>query len=273
MSKTILSKLLLVMMVLLLLNGCLTSLRPFYLSEQIIEDSRILGTYKDERAGHVWKVERSSEHRGHYVATLSQRESWSKYLLTLFKFNDRTYLDIFPERDSSLAGNPGGPPTMSQILRGLTMQPLHLLVEVEVADEQLTLGVISRIGAKTLKKVRPSVRLLGEEGVVPVPYTTKELQGLLAEIGGKNTIFDEKMILKKDLATISRPVASHCAGCGHSFTVMSADAEDRGETWRVRCPSCGYQYDQSKDQSGDVDVSSAGMKLLEGSTLIQAGSR
>lgn len=272
MSK-LLSKILLLSIVLLSLNGCLTALRPFYLSGQIIEDSRLLGSYKDEKAGHVWKIERSREHNRHYVATLSQEGSWSKYLLTLFSFNGRTYLDIFPESDSSQVNSPGGPPTMSQIMRGLTMQPLHLLVEAEVADEQLKIGVVSQIGARELGKIRPNLRLMGEDGVVPVTYPTRELQALLAEIGGNDRIFDQKMLLKKDPATFSRPLESKCPGCGHAYTVMSADAEDQGATWRVRCPACGYHYGQAKDQPRGDDASSGGVKLLEGSTLIKTDPR
>jgi hypothetical protein len=269
MSKSNFLKVLLAFAFLSLLSGCLTSLRPFYLPEQVAEDSRLLGVFKHEKAGHVWKVERNEEQRKGYLATLGQDGAWSKYQLTLFKFKERTYLDIFPESDSSLVRSPGGPPSMSQIMRGLTSQPLHLLVEVELTETQLTIRAISRLGLEELRKIRPNLRLLGEQGVIPAPYSANELQSLLGEISGNERVFDYKAVLKKDPSSMSRPIESTCPACRHSYTVMSADAEDLDECWRVRCLACGYQYNQQKQLPNAESGSAGGVKLLQGSTIIR----
>jgi predicted RNA-binding Zn-ribbon protein involved in translation (DUF1610 family) len=231
---------------LLFLNGCLTAFQPFYLSDQIIEDHRLLGIYRDKNAGHVWEIKRDDERRKSYMATLSQGNVWQTYQLTLFKFKERIYLDIFPYSDSSQVRDAGGPPTMSEIMRFATFKPLHLLTEIELADDQLTLKAVSREGVGHFRRVS-GVALLNEQGLVPLAKSTKELQDILGTISGNDKVFDSKSTMKKDPSTMSRPIKSKCPACGYSFVMMSTDAKDRGETWRVRCPSCGYEYDQMKN--------------------------
>ncbi len=181
-----------------ILSGCLTSTNPFYKPEQVIKDDRLLGTYADKRAGHNWTIKKNDDDPKCYTATLRQGNAWSNYTLTLFKSGGFTYLDFFPEADSSLARDPGGPPTMSQIMKSLTSQPLHFVVLANITKDGIHISTSSREGLGNLLKQRADLRKYLRGGTLLLPGSVEENQNLLREIGSAPRIMDYNADMKKN---------------------------------------------------------------------------
>jgi hypothetical protein len=185
-------------LLILAVSGCLTSTNPFYKAEQVIKDDLLIGTYVDKRAGHMWTIKSNENDRNCYIATLRQGEAWSNYTLTLFRIGDVTYLDLFPEDDSSLARDPGGPPTMSQIMKSLTAQPLHFVVLVDISKDGLSVSSSTREGLRNLFKQRPDLRRYRRGDSLLLPGPVEENQNLLRQIGEAPKFLDYKADIKKN---------------------------------------------------------------------------
>lgn len=173
-----------------LLGGCLTSTAPFYLDDQIVQDERLLGTYPNRNAGHTWIVEKSLDEPKKYVATLKNGGGWSTYWLTLFKIGNTLFLDAYPKTDSSVARDPGGPPTMSEIMRELTCQKLHVVLLVVPTDKKLEFRMFSRKGMNYRLKTKAVVPKPDAEGIAMTSMSTKDLQKLLAELATDPQMFE-----------------------------------------------------------------------------------
>ena len=175
-----------------LLGGCLTSTAPFYLDDQIVQDERLLGTYPNRNAGHTWLVEKSKslDEPKKYVATLKNGGGWSTYSLTLFKIGNTLFLDAYPKTDSSVARDPGGPPTMSEIMRELTCQKLHVVLLVVPTDKKLEFRMLSRKGMEYLLKRNEVVPKPDAEGIFITSRSTKDLQKLLVELATDPQMFE-----------------------------------------------------------------------------------
>lgn len=236
---------------LLTLSGCLTSTTSFYLPSQVIQDDRLIGTYVDKRAGHSWEITKGDRGRGKgtYIATLRQGEAWSSYILTLFKLDGRTYFDLFPENDASIARNPGGPPTSSMIMRYLTNQPLHLISQIKITDQHLEITTINREGLGRLMRMKPEMGVSYDSRWL-LKGTTQQLQKLLREISDNPDIFNEHIQLQRDEKLIreqSKTYQYSCAACRYQGDFSPIDVVDRGHAYRVRCAACGYEFSVEKD--------------------------
>lgn len=241
---------------LLTLSGCLVSTSSFYLPNQKITDDRIIGTYVDKDAGHRWEITRSDggSEKAPYTATLRQGDAWSSYGLTLFKLEGTTYFDLFPENNSSLGRNPGGPPTAGMIMHYLTNQPLHMVSQVKISDQQLEIITLNREGLGRLTQLKPEMGNW-QNGKWILNGATAELQELLQETSSNPKIFNETLILPRDPQLIkeqSKTYRYNCPVCQYQGVFSPGEATDRQLTYRLRCQACGYQLELEKSHLQEI---------------------
>jgi hypothetical protein len=184
-----------------LLSGCLTSPNPFYADADIIQDDRILADYRETPRGdgsqEGFIVERNNDQAGRYRLRHTEGRYWMTFTATLFRIGDNTFLDIYPESDSGVYRVPGGPPTGTEILRGLTYQPLHLVARVTISDEGLGFSVIKPKGLRVLVDRDPSLRQYVRGESLLLPMATADLRKLLEKLADDEMVFPKPQKLQK----------------------------------------------------------------------------
>lgn len=184
-----------------LLSGCLTSPNPFYADADIVQDERILGDYREPPTAGGFQegfvVEPNDDQVGRYRVRYTESSYWMTFAATLFRVGGNTFLDIYPESDSGVSRDPGGPPTGTQILRGLTYQRLHLVLRITISDQGVGFSVVRRKELDVLIGRDPSLRQYGRGESLLLPMATPDLRKLLEKIGGDGTVFPKALKLQK----------------------------------------------------------------------------
>lgn len=184
-----------------LLSGCLTSTNPFYADADIFQDERILGDYREPPTADGFQegfvVEPNNDQAGRYRLRYTENRYWMTFTATLFRVSGNTFLDIYPESDSGVYRDPGGPPTGTQILRGLTYQRLHLVARITMSDEGVGFSVVQRKELGVLVGRDPSLRQFARGESLLLPMATTDLRKLLEKIGGDETVFPKPQKLQK----------------------------------------------------------------------------
>lgn len=92
----------LVLLLVIGLNGCLTSPNSFFEQRDIIQNPSIVGTFVDRQEEATWEVSPAQKEPGRYEVTLHDHEVWCSFLGTLFQIGDVMYVDLVPTMDSSV---------------------------------------------------------------------------------------------------------------------------------------------------------------------------
>lgn len=112
-----------------LLSACIPSVNPFYTSKDVIQDSRLLGTWADpDNGSNTW----SFETKGTNAYTLKVTEGDGKagtFTAVLFNLKGHTFLDTIPDK-VDLKDDQAGMVGMS-LIRG------HLIIRVRELSPQL----------------------------------------------------------------------------------------------------------------------------------------
>src|SRR5262245_16119708 len=80
--------------------GCLSSESPFYVKEDIAQDSTFVGRYEGDSLAFSASVSQSTDSR--YLVRIDEGGGFSEFTGTLFRVGKSTYLDLFPIRENKL---------------------------------------------------------------------------------------------------------------------------------------------------------------------------
>jgi hypothetical protein len=196
---------LLVVPVLLVLSGCLTSQEPFYQEGDIKVDERLVGTYRYENEKTSWLIEKDLDQSDRYFVTLLSdvRPCTMRFGAILFQVGTNRFLDMLPlpEACDRLAG---GPPSAIEILQGITLRPLHLVVRVDATTNGLRYGAIDQKGLQaTATKFPEYFQPLKPEQLPRVVADTKRQREFLLRFGGDTNIFKSSEVKRERQPRIS----------------------------------------------------------------------
>ena len=190
----------------LCLNGCLTSPNPFFASDDIIQDSNLVGSFYDRQEEITWTVSPSGEEKGRYDVQLQDHEATSHFRGTLFRIDDVTYLNMasIGEIAVHVDRSPSGEvPTVSQRMKQFFRNGRHLVFRVSMtATETTILGTFPTSLAVCRKKVGPPP-LKRTSYAVYLDRPTKELREILRKYGTGKILFTEKKVFQKKTANQS----------------------------------------------------------------------
>ena len=189
-----------------LLAGCLQSPNPFYTDADVFQDDRFLGDYRDAESKRGYLIQRDMDNRGRYmVRHLDGPKEHafyeSRFVGTLFRVGNKTFLDLYPVRDSGVYHVPGSPPTECEILRGLAYQPLHFIVRVTITDQGTAFsGLTTPNQFRALLQRDASLRqFASDEGLRPLNLPTLDLRKMLTKIAATDDVFPAPTEFKKPI--------------------------------------------------------------------------
>lgn len=204
-------KIILAVAVTLTASGCLTSEESFYQEGDIKVDDRLVGTYRYEKEQTSWVIEKDLDHSDRYFVTLvsDMKPCFMRFGAVLFQVGTNRFLDMLPlpEACDRVAGSPPG---AIEILQGITLQPLHLVVRVDVATNGLRYGAIDHPGLQAMARKFPEYFRSAKPEQLPrmVGDTTKQREFLL-RFGGDTNIFKPVEIKRE-----SKPASKITSGFG-----------------------------------------------------------
>ena len=183
----------------LALSGCLTSQEPFYQETDIRVDDRLVGFYHAENEQTSWHIEKDLDQGNRYHITLisDAKPCFMRFRVVLFQAGKNRFLDMQPMLDAC-DHVAGGPPSPLEILQGLTLQPLHMAVKVEIS----TNGV--KFGCANHRDLVATARRFPEYFQPPKPEQsprmvadTKRQREFLLRFGGDTNIFKPSEIRRE----------------------------------------------------------------------------
>ncbi len=184
-----------IVFIVLLLQGCIPSLHPFYHKEDLIKDNRLIGTwygegesYPGKKTPSIWEF-KSTDH-DHYHLTYSDSEITANFDANLFVLAGQYYLDIFPSNYDNL-----------NLLQTLTTFPGHLLCKINFEKNGVNIQYIDSDHLETLFK-NHQIRLKherNEEGSTLLTASTQELRQFLIKYGKDDNFFTEADFLSKKI--------------------------------------------------------------------------
>lgn len=174
-----------------LTSGCLTSEEPFYLKSDLKPDDRLVGTYQLENEQTHWSIQRDLDHTGCYVVTLRSdiKPCTMRFSGVLFQVGTNRFFDMLPILESCdhVAGSTPGP---IEIMQGITLQPLHLVMRMDVTTNGLRYGVVDQQTLlATATKFPEYFRPLKDEQLPRMLPDTKKQREFLFSFGGDTNIF------------------------------------------------------------------------------------
>lgn len=190
--------------VLLFLSGCLTSQEPFYQESDIRVDDRLLGNYRDDtdksQTPARFYISPVDTHylKGHYYVTVASNPGCEmKFHAVLFEVGTNRFLDMMPEIEACdhLAANP---PSLIELLKSATLQPLHMAVKVAVGTNGVTLGCASHAALVAAARKFPAYfQPLKPEQFPRMTADTKRQREFLLRFGGDTNIFEPSEIRRE----------------------------------------------------------------------------
>jgi hypothetical protein len=183
----------LVLPVVLLISGCLTSERAFYQPQDVVTDERLVGTFRQNGDHETWQIEKSTPQlpsaSPHYRLTYrnSENQRTEQYTAVLFQVGTNRFLDLSPLFEES-----------ASLLHKITSQPLHLVVKVVVETNLLRVAHVSpkaQTGAGVVARQAPHFldprHSSAEEPMVRLLPDTAKQREFLMKYGGDSNIFDD----------------------------------------------------------------------------------
>lgn len=113
---------------LLLLAGCIPSLRPLYTEDELVFDRALVGRWQAEEGGEVWKFQGSGNNSYTLVHTDDAERSF-EFHAHLVQIGEHRFLDLYPERDEMEIND----------LVKVHLLPTHLFLHVEEIGDELKL--------------------------------------------------------------------------------------------------------------------------------------
>ncbi len=181
--------------VMLTASGCLTSEEPFYQKGDIKVDDRIVGNYvppppETGATFNISKIDDLNEHPGQYYVTVNESDHCSmKFRAVLFQVGTNRFLDLAPviEACDHVAG---GPPSIMEMLQIAALQPMHMVVGVNIATNELKLGVVDYPHLQEMAKNHSEYFKPAKPDQLPrLEGDTKRLQEFLLRFGGDTNVF------------------------------------------------------------------------------------
>ena len=182
------------------LCGCLTSPNAFYKSEDIIQNTNIVGSFIDRKEVVTWQVIPSEKEIGRYEITLHDHEAWTLFLATLFRIEDITYVDLIPMKDSSVHfdKSPSGEmPTVSQMAKLVFFERRHAVFRIDITGSEITYWMANPNAVKLIRSANPKLRSHQNGYAVVIDEPTGSLRDFLVNHKQDKSLFTEKIILER----------------------------------------------------------------------------
>jgi hypothetical protein len=176
----------------LLLSGCLTSENAFYEDADVVSDDRIVGVFRAKDSPPLWIVKDNDPyHEKQYIVIASGDRGGDceiKFTAKLFQVGTNRFLDALPllEACDHIGGNP---PSAIEILQSLTLQPMHMVVKINVATNGIQFGIVDQQGLNAALKAAPEYFIRKPERLPRMVSDTKRLHEFLLRFGGDTNIF------------------------------------------------------------------------------------
>jgi hypothetical protein len=176
--------------VIIIASGCLTSEEPFYQESDIKADDRLLGAYRNGNEQTGFKIDKDPDHSNRYLVTLASdvKPCTMRFSGVLFHVGTNLFFDMLPMLESCdhVAGSTPGP---IETIQGMMLQPLHLVVKIDLTPNGLRYGVIDQQGLLTMARKFPEYfQARTEQSLRMVPDTKRQREFLL-RFGGDTNIF------------------------------------------------------------------------------------
>jgi hypothetical protein len=187
---------LLLPVVVLCLSGCLMSESSFFREDQVVEDSRIEGTFVNTNDNStVWNITRSSEAKKRYKVQVTVEKTKFALTGTLFRLDDLLFLDLFPLQESP--SNDASP--IIQFGRALMSEKKHLVVKVELGEKGCTFWcpAANATGFAAYKAPELKQKMVGKMGILIFPSSTEESQKYLSRFAKDASLFNSQNSLTK----------------------------------------------------------------------------
>jgi len=177
-----------------LFSGCLTSEDPFYEEADVVVDDRLIGTYDEgTNSPSLWMVEKSLDYKGWYFVNFlsdeRQPQCSIRFRGVLFQVGTNRFLDLYPLL-KACDYIPANPPSPIELLQGITLQPLHLVVRINPSTNSIQIGVARDEGIRIAMEKSPGLwnTKSTREVARMIPDTSKQRE-FLARHGGDTNIF------------------------------------------------------------------------------------
>ncbi len=166
---------------LLITQGCVSSIHPLYEEDQYVQDDRLLGTW--QRNGEYWVFERYNAID--YSLTHYATGEPSRFIARLLNLNGVYYIDIYPHSEVE-----------SNYLKEIHFVPTHTFSVLKVYGNQLIITLADK-GLVRQAIDRGSVKLdyiLAPDEKLILTSPTRVLQQFVAQ---NNYVFSEQVVLTK----------------------------------------------------------------------------
>jgi hypothetical protein len=188
---------------LMVLSGCLTSEAPFCDESELLDDDRLVGTYREGTNQPSWFIEKQLGFKGRYIITFAPENQASglpcsmRFNGALFQVGTNRFLDMMPIMDAC-DYIPANPPSPIEILQKLTLQPLHLVVKVDASTNAVGFSFADQQGLMTAARQAPEF-FRSQSGQLPrMVADTKRQREFLLRFGGDTNVF-KPSVIRRDI--------------------------------------------------------------------------
>ena len=241
--------------------GCLTSPNAFYESRDIIQDPQFAGTYVDLQEQVIWTIASSATQAGRYDVTLRDHEATGRFLATLFKLGQGTYVDLVAVEQSRVHvdDSPSGEiATVSQAMKQLLGAGQHAAFRVALAAPGLTCWYSSPDVFDRLSKLE-----FGSDAFKRQPYwvvvsqPTSVLRNLLLQHGAGKELFSyDKFLERAKPADLEKSFREKMA-----FTVFESGGKwvfdltnSHGDYFKIVDPALAARLQKKKETTVSVEM-------------------
>ena len=130
-----------------LLSGCefpVRSLHPFYADENLIQDSRVVGRWKNEDTKDIWEFSKTDK-KGYKCLIRDTDGKSTIFEAHLMEIQEKMFLDIFPQEPNSALS----------LYEGIHLLPVHTFAFVKQIEPALRLSFPDRDWLLKLLKENP----------------------------------------------------------------------------------------------------------------------
>lgn len=176
---------------LVLLVGCIPmAIQPFYTDEDLIQDVRILGEWRDYDGDVTWEFSGTEEQS--YRLKVTEDGSSGLYEVRFFKLGDQTLLDMTQDKGAWEAA------VKTNSALGLAL-PTHLVARVRWAGDQPKIGWLSADWLQEQLKERPNLlsHQQPEDGPLVLTGSTRELQAFLRKNATNDSAWEDDTVLSR----------------------------------------------------------------------------
>jgi ribosome-associated translation inhibitor RaiA len=192
------------------LHGCVTSLHPLYTSDKLIFDNRLVGSWKEPGSNDVWKLEnlleknldpykdkreRADKERfkrqfinpNTYLLTYTENGEVREFNASLLKLDNNLFLDL----------SPGSLNLKSSFFEDHFL-PVHTYAKIKVYDDRFELYFFnSELLYKLLNQNNIRIKHESFNYYKVITASTEELQKFVEKYADRKNLFLEPVVMKK----------------------------------------------------------------------------